>query len=392
VSDLAQWIREREPDLVGLLQSLIRARSENPPGNEVEPAAIVMRRLRELGAEIDVLEPAAGRVSVIGKLDAGKAGPTVLCNAHLDTVPAGQGWTVDPFGGARIDGCIYGRGATDHKSPIAALLQAVACLEDLGRFRGRLLLVFDADEEQGGALGMRRILNDRAVKADIAFYACATSYSAAGARFFNLGIDNVFNGSVGLLRLRVTYKSRTAYQVAPIAWWYPAEIATRSAVRLQSSLHSPSWFGPMPRARLRAAAASEQTWDVFVLPEEDPEHLLAMLREWIDSECERAGEATAVVDVMESIPPAFCHPEHPLVQTLVHAAGRATGRTPHVSPVGAVTGMSPIQAKLAVPIAAFGYGCVELDHAPDERITVTDLVSSAIVYAEALAMLGENVC
>lgn len=387
MDELGGWIRGRRDELVGLLQALIRARSENPPGDEAEAAAIVAASLRALGAEVTVLEPLPRRVNVVGTLDSGRPGPAVLCDAHLDTVPAGEGWTVRPFDAAIRDGHIYGRGATDHKSPVAALLQAIACLRATGRLRGRLCLIFDADEEQGGRLGMQHVLQNLAPEVDCALYACATSYPPEGASFFSLGVDNVFHASVGLLRLRVRYTSQVAYQVAPTRWWYPAEVAARVAVRLPAAFEPPRWFGPMPRARLRAAHDAEQVWDVFVLPEETREGVEQTAAEAIAAECALCSGAGAAVEVLDFVPPASCSPTHPLVRSLVEAGRAATGRAPMVTPVAAVTGMSRIQQKLGVPIAAFGYGRVDLDHAPDERISIEDLEASAVAYAEALAHL-----
>ena len=176
VSERRDWLHQHSDDTVRLLQRLIRARSENPPGNEREVSEVVLDRLNSLGAEVTRVEPRPGRVNVVASIFGDQPGPTVLCDAHLDTVPAGEGWSVDPFAAEVRDGEIYGRGATDHKSPISALLQAVACLRATSGLAGHLVLVFDADEETGGQLGMKSVLDAVKLRADYALYACATSY------------------------------------------------------------------------------------------------------------------------------------------------------------------------------------------------------------------------
>jgi succinyl-diaminopimelate desuccinylase len=386
---LAAWIQDRRSELVALVQDLIRARSENPPGDESECATIVLRELGEVGATVEVFQPVARRMSVVGVIDSGRAGPSILCNAHLDTVPAGDGWTVaEPFSGTIKRGRIYGRGASDHKSPIACLLYAVRALLALDRLRGRVIVVFDADEELGGTLGMRAILDSWNPGAEMALYAAPTSYGAAGGRFFGFGTDNVFRASVGRLKLRTTYSTRTSYQVAPNSWWYPAEVAAAIGARSAGFLHQPEWFGGNPRMRLVESVNGRQTWDVFVLPWETPEEVHAEVSRCILRSIKAYGRCHAEVEMLEAVPAADCPDNHQLVQALVGAASEATGRVPYVGALPAYTGMSPIQEKLKIPVVAFGYGRIDLCHTPNEWISVQQVVSSAQAYAIALSQVG----
>ena len=72
----------------------------------------------------------------------------ILC--HLDVVPAGDGWTKDPFGGTVEDGKIWGRGATDDKGPAVCSLYALKALKDKGfRPRKKIKLIVGCNEESG---------------------------------------------------------------------------------------------------------------------------------------------------------------------------------------------------------------------------------------------------
>lgn len=391
VSDgrLSAWIDDQRDELVLLVQNLIRARSENPPGNESAPAALVLQELQAIGANVKIVEPVAHRTSVIGVIDSGKAGPSILCNAHLDTVPAGDGWThAEPFSGSIKQSRIYGRGAVDHKFPIACLLYAVRALLALDRLRGRVVLIFDADEELGGALGMRTLLESWDPKVDMGLYAAPTSYGAAGARFFGIGTDNVFRASVGRLRLRITYATRISYQVAPKSWWYPAEVAAFISASLSDFLYEPKWFGGNPRMRLIESNGAQQVWDVFVLPDETPEIVLAELTRRVRQSVKNYGECEAEIETLEAVPPANCPNDHPLVAALVRGALEATGRSPYVGELSACTGMSQIQERLKIPVVAFGYGRIDLCHTPDEWVSVTQVVSTAKAYAVAMSQVG----
>ncbi len=117
-----------------LLVELIRIPSVNPDGHpgtapencgEGKVAQFVGDHLAGLGAEVRYEEVAPGRPNVIGAFPGGAGKPAVLLAPHLDTVGV-DGMTVDPFGGERRDGRIYGRGACDTKGTMAAMLWALA--------------------------------------------------------------------------------------------------------------------------------------------------------------------------------------------------------------------------------------------------------------------------
>lgn len=121
-------------DVGDLLRALVRVPSVNPdgePGTAAENcgegaiADFVGELLQRLGAEVrfDEIEP--GRPNVIGTFPGGEGKPAVVLGPHTDTVGVG-GMTVDPFGGERRDGRIYGRGASDTKGTMAAMLWALS--------------------------------------------------------------------------------------------------------------------------------------------------------------------------------------------------------------------------------------------------------------------------
>jgi acetylornithine deacetylase/succinyl-diaminopimelate desuccinylase-like protein len=387
---LLTWMDSQRGPLIELVRRLIQTRSENPPGNEAGMAAEVLRELKEVNSVVKVFEPSPGRTSVVGILESKKPGPSILCNAHLDTVPAGKGWSeAEPFSADVKRGRIYGRGASDHKFPIACLLYAVRALLATDSFRGRLVLVFDADEELGGNFGMRALLDSWNPKVDMGLYAASTSYGPGGARFFGIGTDNVFNASVGRLRIAVGFTTRIAYQVAPVKWSYAAESAAAVASSRTALLPKPRWFGANPRIRVVESSSDHQVWEVFVLPDESTNELLNGLSMSIRSVARSHG-ATASVELLDSVPPANSSPRHPLVTALVRGAKAATGRTPHVGTLCAYTGMTPIQQKLGIPIAAFGYGRIDLCHVPNEWVSVTQVMATARAYAVALAALGHS--
>ena len=158
--------------LVATLVELIRIPSINPPdpaGPELEAARRIAGWLTEAGLAPTVYEPVPGRGSVVARLRGdGTGGQPLLLLSHLDVVPAPAGhWTQDPFGGAIVDGYVYGRGAVDMKNLVAMEIEVVRLLAGSARevgldpaidpipgLRRDVLLAVTADEEAGGFDGI----------------------------------------------------------------------------------------------------------------------------------------------------------------------------------------------------------------------------------------------
>ena len=133
--------------LVTTLARLVAFNTENPPGREDEAAQYIAHELSALGLSVDLKEIAEGRPNVAARLDNGE-GPVFAFNSHTDVVPAGSGWTSDPFKLRRDNGRLIARGACDAKGPIAGMMEAIRMLYAArDRWSGTLLAVFVADEE-----------------------------------------------------------------------------------------------------------------------------------------------------------------------------------------------------------------------------------------------------
>jgi acetylornithine deacetylase len=182
---IVKWVDTHQSDVVGMAQSLVRIPSENkqPHGYEKACQMLVAETMRDLGCRVDVFNPLdvasltehpaywpghdyTDRPNVVGVLssepDGQVGGPvgkgagrkSLLFTGHIDVVPAvGQGqygW----WDGTVADGKLYGRGANDMKGGIAAYLMAARCVRELGlELKGDLILETVVDEEFGGAHG-----------------------------------------------------------------------------------------------------------------------------------------------------------------------------------------------------------------------------------------------
>lgn len=156
------------PEVVRIAQDLIRFDTTNWGGGrsagEREAAEYVGAFLQGLGLEPEYYEPIPRRTNVMARVpgrDPRK--PALVLHGHLDVVPAmAEDWSVDPFAGQIRDGMLWGRGAVDMKDMDAMILASVAELVRAGEQPERdLIVVFFADEENGGIEGSQLVVADR---------------------------------------------------------------------------------------------------------------------------------------------------------------------------------------------------------------------------------------
>ncbi len=139
-----------------MLQRLVRLNTVNPPGNERPAIEYLAGFLREAGFQVETLGHSEQRLNLIATLPGAGDGPTLVYLGHVDTVLADPAeWSHGPWSGDVQDGFLWGRGALDMKSQVAAEAVAGAALARAGwrPAGGELKLVFVADEETGGELG-----------------------------------------------------------------------------------------------------------------------------------------------------------------------------------------------------------------------------------------------
>ncbi|MGO9489466.1 MAG: M20/M25/M40 family metallo-hydrolase [Solirubrobacteraceae bacterium] len=150
-----------------LLAGLIRFDTVNPPGQERAAQEHLADHLAAAGFECELLGAEPERPNLVARLRGKADGPTLCYLGHVDTVLANPSeWTHDPWSGQLADGFIWGRGALDMKSQVAAEIAAGAALARSGwrPARGELLIVAVVDEETGGALGAQWITENHPEK------------------------------------------------------------------------------------------------------------------------------------------------------------------------------------------------------------------------------------
>ena len=201
----------RFAEQVAFLKTLIRSPSENPPG-DIDPfAETTAEALCGLGLDVErhpVAEPFVRQTgmrsvtNLIVRRRFGAGGPVIALNAHGDVVPAGEGWSVDPYAAEEHGGALYGRGTVFGKSDISAYTFALLALTDRpDGLNGTIELHLTCDEETGGTLGPMWIVGQDLSKPD---YVIASG--------FNRVVTTAHNGC---LQMEVILRGRAAHAATP---------------------------------------------------------------------------------------------------------------------------------------------------------------------------------
>lgn len=136
-------------EMIDLLQQMVRIKTVNEPGDEKPLAEFIKAKLDEIGAESIVDDLDENRANVIGRLKGTGEKAALLLNGHLDTVPPGDiEWEYPPYSGAFADEKIYGRGSSDMKGGLTAMLMAMKAVRKAGlKLKGDLIYSATAGEE-----------------------------------------------------------------------------------------------------------------------------------------------------------------------------------------------------------------------------------------------------
>jgi acetylornithine deacetylase/succinyl-diaminopimelate desuccinylase family protein len=197
---------------VSFLKELVKVPSDNPPGDCARHGEKSAELYEGLGFKVERHKVAEKYVNQYGMksvtnlviretFGTGK-GPVIALNAHGDVVPPGQGWKHDPYGAEEQGGAIYGRGAAVSKSDFATYGFALLALKDKPQgLNGTIELHITYDEEIGGYLGPKWLLDEKITKPD---YAISAGFSYAVVTSHN-----------GVVHIEVTVNGKQAHAAMP---------------------------------------------------------------------------------------------------------------------------------------------------------------------------------
>lgn len=203
---LDAWIDAHFDEEVRFLQALVRVPTDTPPGNNAPHAERTAALLATFGFDAESHPVPDDRVcdyglqsltNLVVRRVYGDAGRVIGLNAHGDVVPPGAGWTHDPYGGAIVDGRLYGRASAVSKSDFATYVFATRAIETLrDQLTGGVELYFTYDEEFGGTLGPGWLLEQGLAHCDL-LIAAGFSYQVVTAHSGCLQMEVTVHGRMG---------------------------------------------------------------------------------------------------------------------------------------------------------------------------------------------------
>ncbi len=393
-----------DAELIALTRDLVRipsvVRPGDPHANESAVADHVARWLAKEGLDVEVHEVAPGRPNVLASFGGSAAGArTLLLEGHTDVVTEGDPgeWRHPPFGADLVEGRIWGRGAADMKSGLAAAMVAAVAIKRSGaRPRGRLVVGALVDEE-GDMLGARHLAASPLGRELSAAVVCEPEQN-------ELCLEQR-----GVVWARVTLRGRMAHGAMPEAGINPLPAVgalLREAPRLERRLRRlcrPSRYLRPPtvtptivRTPLEGLAqanvipsSAEATLDVRFTPGADEGAVGAELEAACRAVARRCPGVVVEWRAVNGFRPATkVDAGEPLVRAMVRGVRQATGRRARFGGVPGSTDGTILRMALGIPIVTCGPGHRQIPHQVDEHVEVAELVDAARIYvATALNFL-----
>jgi succinyl-diaminopimelate desuccinylase len=385
-------VAKRRDEMTQLLIDFCSIPAQNPPGSHmVESQAWLEQTLAKYGipSRSHRTSQSGGEHRVIiGSI--GSSGPLMYLHGHYDVVPA---FTADQFSPKVRDRSVFGRGASDMKGGLVAMLIGAVVHRDLGGL-GRVRLVYVPDEETGGAHGSERMVERGLIDTE----------GCVGAIVGEPSFPDLWYAARGAFTVRVTVHGRPAHVGLHYAGLNAFEQAhdlidklfayrdtisehkTNLRIKPEAARESIMLIGGLVSGGTNFNIVPDQfsfTIDRRPNPDED---YAAACRELLDLLNDYGKNHRLTIEILQDVTPAYTEENVSLIHTLQAAVFDTSNRTISLS-------MCPgcletrIYSNLGIPSVAYGPGPLAEMHAPSEHVPVDNLLEAAAVYA---ITLGEH--
>ena len=402
-------VDELADEMIEWLRQLVRIPTVNPPGeNYKDCVRFVGDKLQEFGYEVGFIEaagrpecsPEHPRTNVIGHLNGARFHPTLHFNGHIDVVPPGAGWTLDPFAADMRDGRIYGRGVTDQKAGIAASLFAVEAIRRAGfKLAGSVEQSATVDEESGGFAGVAYLAEHGYVRPDLVDYVIITE---------PLDYDRICLGHRGVYWFEVLMRGRIAHGSMPFLGVSAIDRMARLIHKVEREL-KPKLAERRTRMPVEPEAARSATINVnSIFGGQDPDSPQTpcvadlcravfdrrfLIEERLDDAREefielieqlRADDAELQYELKDLmiVHPTMTAPDSTLVKTMSGVITETIGReAPLIASPGTYDQKHFARIAGIEQCIAYGPGILKLAHQPDEYCEIEHLASACKAMA-----------
>ena len=400
-------IENSREDICGFLQTLVALPSVTGDENEIQ--AYLADYLKGMGLEVDAwvpdlaemkehpsyIEPDtdyAGRPNVVGTLKGSGEGRSLLFNGHVDVIPAGpaEAWITPPFGAEIKEGRLYGRGASDMKSGLAAMTMALKALLGAGlKPKGDVTLEYVMDEEATGNGTLSAVL--RGYKADAGICCETSSLHIQPACIGRIWFEIVVKGKPAGIQKR--YEGVSAIEKGQEI---VKAVANLEEIRISEQHHPlyPDNLSSLPCMVCVFEAGSFPSafpdtcvlkGSLATLPGEDTQKVKEAFAAHVLKACETdpwlKDHQPEIKFVGYCGDPAEIDPHHPLVELMTESFREITGEEPSITGRQGAADTRYLINYGQTPTVIFGPGLTEQMHANNEYVKVDDLITATKVMA-----------
>lgn len=405
-----QWIERNQTTIVGFLQDLIRVPSVT--GEEGPIQQLIAKQLMEMGLVVDVFEPSLdalqkhpafvevsrgyeGRPNVVGVLNGVGGGKSLLFNGHVDVIPAGaqESWQHGSWSADLADGRLYGRGASDMKSGLAAMTMAIKAILESGiRLRGDVILEYTVDEELSGNGTLACVM--KGYKAD-AGICCETSSmrvqpGSIGRIWFEIKVQGMAAG------IQRRWEGINAIEKGYLVTQAVADFERLRVKRLSHPLYPdvlsaiPCMVGVFESGSYHSAFPDSclLKGSMATLPGEDSAAVKAefieFIREKVASDPWLKEHPPEVIFTGYFAEPSEIPVDSLIVQTLSQQFVKVMGKEPVISGREGAADIRFMNRYGNTPTVIFGPGMTEQMHANNEWVNIDDLIQSTKILAHTI--------
>jgi succinyl-diaminopimelate desuccinylase len=363
------------PDAIALTKSLLRFDTVNPPGREQDCARYAGAMLQEWGYGVEFFEYEPGRTSVVARAGSSGGRAPLCLTGHLDVVPLGaRPWTRDPFSGEADGDKLYGRGASDMKAGVAAILLAArAFAKKLDRTPGVVIVLTAAEE--GGCVGSAQLAKTQLL-------------GKAGAMIVGEPTSNYpLVGHKGSVKFHARFKGVSAHGSMPELGVNAIYKAARALGALEHFDFQTPTHPVMGKPTLNVgtitggntvnavADSASIGVDVRTVPGMDHEALLGRLRQSLPE---------AELDVFSNLKPVWTAPDAEWVQRVFEICRPYLEEQPGARTAPYMTDAANLlKVYQGAPTVILGPGEAAMAHQTDEYVSMERIRQSVAIY-EAL--------
>lgn len=367
-------------DAVALTRDLIRFRTINPPGEEEACARHLGRLLEAVGFTCTYVDMGPGRANLIARIGGTRSGaPPLAFTGHIDVVPLGaRAWSMDPFAADTKEGRVYGRGASDMKSGVAAFVAAAIEAAPRLAMGPGLLLIVTAGEETGctGAHHIVATARDLLGRAGALVVAEPTS-------------NRPMVGHRGALRLKVAASGITAHASMPEQGDNAVYKAARAVAKLEDYDFNVARHPVMGKPTLNVGwlhggmninsvpDLAEAGLDIRTIPSQQHTAIAADIARYLGPEVD--------VSLLDEAVPVWTPPDNAWMRQVFDVVKETAGVAPQVATAPYFTDASALTPAFGgIPTVVLGPGPAELAHQTDEYCEMVRIEEAKVICAQLI--------